>query len=445
MAPRKGSRRIAYLMSWYPAVTETFILNEMLQLHRSGVDLHIFPLLGAAHDVCHPGSQELASRVHYHAAVSWQTLSAQLHWILRRPARYLRAWRAAIAGNMRSPEFLAKALLVVPRAAVLGRIMEQRNVAHVHAHWATHPALAALVIRELTGISYSFTAHAHDLYLDRSMLGEKIRAAEFVVTISQFNRALIAKLFGPAAAAKTVIIPCGVDPRMFRPRERRAPDGVLRIACVAGLRDYKGHRWLVEACRLLRARGIPFDCALVGDGPERAAIEAAIARARLGEHVRLLGNRPQQEVRGVLDHSDVFVHPSVVTADGMMDGIPVALMEAMAAEMPVISTNVSGIPELVLDGRTGLLVPEKDPASLAAALERLHRDPELALRLGRQGRRHVLEKYNLLQNASRLRAQLMRVIDGPTRVARASRGRDATPAVVFTPLPPPDGSRPAAL
>ncbi len=423
--PTSPSSRIAYVMSWFPAVTETFILNEMLELRRRGADLEIYPLFGASQDVRHPGSDELAPLVQYHRALSVELLAAQLHWLRRRPLAYLGAWRKAIAGNIRSPEFLAKAMVVVPRAAVLARRMEERGIAHVHAHWATHPALAAFIVRELTGIGYSFTAHAHDLYLDRSMLGQKIAAASLVVTISRFNRALIERVFGAAAAAKTVVIPCGVDVGTFAPRHRTA-NGALRIACVAGLRDYKGHAWLVEACRLLAARGVPFELSLVGDGPERKALEAQVASAGLQDRVTLLGNRPHGEVKALLDASDVMVMPSVTTPAGMMDGIPVALMEAMAAGMPVVSTRVSGIPELVKDGETGLLAPEKDAAALADALERLHREPELGRRLAEAARQHVVESYNLGKNSAQVLAQIRAAMakgggepeEVPTRAAR---------------------------
>ena len=410
--PVSSPGRVGYLMSWYPAVTETFILHEMLELRRLGVDLEIFPLFGARRDVKHPGSEQLQDRVHYHRGLSAELVLSQLHWLVRRPRAYLGAWASALAGNAASPEFLAKTLVTVPRAAVIARRMEARGVRHVHAHWATHPALAAFVVQELTGIGYSFTAHAHDLYLDRSMLGRKIGAARFVVTISRFNRALIERLFGPAAATKTTVIPCGVDPRLFRERTPRAPDGVFRVASVASLRDYKGHRWLVEACALLKGRGVPVHCVLAGEGPERRALERQIAAAGLSGEVELLGDLPQDQVRQLLDRSDVLALPSVVTASGMMDGIPVALMEAMVTGLPVVSTRVSGIPELVQDGETGLLAPERDAGALADALQRLHGDPALARRLAAQGRAHVLARFNLLESVARLRDHLVAAVEG---------------------------------
>jgi colanic acid/amylovoran biosynthesis glycosyltransferase len=406
LEPGPTSSRVAYLMSWYPAVTETFILHEMLELRRLGMDVEIFPLFGAAANVRHPGSDVLAPRVHYHGLASLELLGAQLYWLVRRPIAYLRAWARALRGNASSFDFLWKAALVVPHAATIARRIRRMRLGHVHAHWATHPTLGAYVVRELTGASYSFTVHAHDLYLDRAMLAEKIAAARFVVTISRYNRALLERHFGRAAAAKTLVIHCGVDPRLFRPRAPRRGDGVFRFACVAGMRDYKGHRWLVQACSLLAERGIPFHGVFVGDGPERRGIEACIAAAGLADRIELLGNQPQDRIPAVLDGVDAMVLPSVRTPAGMMDGIPVALMEAMAMGLPVVATPVSGIPELVVHGRTGLLAAEKDAGALADALERLHRDPALARRLAEEGRRHVLERFNLRLNVARLRAQL---------------------------------------
>jgi glycosyltransferase involved in cell wall biosynthesis len=418
-------------MSWFPAPTETFILNEMRELRRQGLELEVFPLLGAAPGPRHPGVAELMPRVRYHRALSLEFVRAQLHWLRRRPRAYLRAWWRALRGNRRSLEFLAKAVAIVPRAAVIAREVEAARLEHVHAHWATHPALAALVVRELTGVGYSFTAHAHDLYENRSMLEEKIADARFVVTVSDHNRALIRDLYGPDAAAKTAVVRCGVDVRSFRPRAEPAPRDVPVVACVAGLRDYKGQRHLVDACALLRDRGVHLRCLLVGDGPERARLAARIRAARLDDAVLLLGARSQDEVRELLRTADVVVHPSVTTRTGMMDGIPVALMEAMASGCPVIATRLSGIPELVEDGRSGLLVAPEDAGQLADAIQRLLADPALRHRLAVAGRRAVLREFDLVQNGRRL-LELFAARAG-VRVASPPPRNGATPSDPFEP------------
>ncbi|WP_143827920.1 glycosyltransferase family 4 protein [Anaeromyxobacter sp. Fw109-5] len=438
--PKARRGRVAYLMSWFPAPTETFILHELLELRRQGLDIDVYPLLGAAPGPRHPGAEEMVARTRYHRGLSGEVVAAQLHWLRRRPIAYLRAWARALRGNLRSPGFLARAAVVVPRAAFIAREVEAGGHAHVHAHWATHPALAALVVKELTGTGYSFTAHAHDLYLDRAMLDEKVREARFVVTISEYNRAFLRDLYGEEAAAKTTVIRCGVDPTRFQPRPQPVRQGPPIIACVAGLRDYKGHRHLLDACALLRDRGVAFRCVLVGDGPERAALQRQLAALQL-EQVELLGAMPQDKVRELLGAADVVVHPSVVTGAGMMDGIPVALMEAMAMACPVVSTRVSGIPELVRDGKTGLLVEQRDAAGLADAIQRLVEDPALARRLALAGRRAVLREFTLERNGALLLERFSEFIGGGS--ARSARRRNGAGGARAQPIPlaPRSGAR----
>ncbi|MHB8874311.1 MAG: glycosyltransferase [Myxococcaceae bacterium] len=407
--------KIAYLMSWFPAVTETFILYEILELQARGIDVEIHPLLGARPGPAHPGSEALVRGAHYHRLFSWELLLANLYWLRKKPKAYLLAWWRALRGNARSPGFFAKALVVVPKAALIAQRVQAQGVRHVHAHWATHPALAALVIEELTGIGYSFTAHAHDLYVDRSMLDEKVAQARFVVTISEFNHRMIARLYGHEADLKTFVIPCGVDPGLFRPRRQRAPNGVFTMVCVASLRDYKGHRFLIEACGRLKARGLRFRCLLVGEGVERRRIEAQIAKAGLTE-IELLGHQPQDKVNELLAFADLSVLPSITTSYGKMEGVPVSLMEAMSKEIPVVATAISGVPELVEDGRTGFLVPQRDPEALATAIEKLAKDPELARKLGAAGRQTVLERFDRGSNVERLRALLIHVSAAVRRV-----------------------------
>jgi glycosyltransferase involved in cell wall biosynthesis len=369
------------------------------------VEVEVLPLFGARGGEVHAGARELADRVHYHRTGSWELVAAQLHWLRRRPGRFLSAWRTALAETAPSRKLLVRAPAVLLKAAVLARRIEGMRARRVHAHFATHPALAAWFVRELTGISYGFTAHAHDLYVDRAMLAEKVRRADLVVTISEFNRRLIERACGGAAAGKVHVVRCGVDLGAFAPAPRRPP-AIPTFACVASLRPYKGHEVLIEAAALLRREGLDLRLVLVGEGTRRRAIEAHVARAGLSEVVRLRGALPHEEIPAVLAGATALVLPSVTARDGQMEGIPVALMEAMAAGVPVVASRLSGIPELVRDGETGLLVPERDPVALAAALERLVRDPALAARLADAGRRAVREQHDRTRNVARLRALL---------------------------------------
>ena len=399
--------RVAYLTSWFPAPTETFILNELRGVLDMGLDVDVFPLFGAAKGPRHPGTDAVLERTHYMPLVG--ILLAQLHWLRERPRAYLAIWWRAIVGHLRAPLDLLKTLLVLPRAMWIAREIRRRGIPHVHAHWATHPALVAWVIRRLTGASYSFTAHAHDLYLHHAMLPEKVREARMVVTISEFNRRLIGALCGTEGERKTRVIRCGVDPDSFRrPETPVVAEGPPLVLCVAGLRDYKGQVHLVDACAALRDRGVSFRCVIVGEGPERGRLLRRIGERWLGRHVELAGALPQDRVRQLVREAQVVVHPSVVTPSGMMDGIPVAIMEAMAAECAVVTTRVSGIPELVKDGESGLLVQPEDPAGLAAAVERLLGDPALRVALGAGARKAVLERFTLQENVALLHRELAR-------------------------------------
>lgn len=397
---------VGYLMSAFPVATETFILFEILELERQGAVVEIFPLRPTGQPVPHPEAATLARRSHYARLWSLGTLLSQLSWIVQHPGRYLSVWRRCLSGTVRSPRHLARALVVVPLAARFARQMQRLGVEHVHAHWATHPALAAYVIHHLTGLSYSFTAHAHDIYIERAMLGEKIRHASFVVTISDFNRRFLADLYGPAAALKTSVIRCGVEVSAFDSRGKERPVGPFTVACVAGLREKKGHRYLIEAIADLRSKGLEVRCVLVGDGPERTPLEDHVRRLGVHDLVVFKGQRSRRDVSEILRSSDAMVLPSVTTADGDMEGIPVALMEALAAAVPVVASSLSGIPELVEHERTGLLVAERRPDEIAAAIRRIHDDPEGAAAMAAEGRARVLDAYDLQGNATRLRQLL---------------------------------------
>lgn len=398
--------RIAYLMSRFPKISETFIMTEILELQKLGAEIEIFPLVRHHERVCHPEIDQLLAHTHYVRLLSFSVVFAQFYWLCRRPAAYLRAWWEAIRGNWKSAGFLLRALFVVPQAAEFARRMLLLKIQCVHCHWATHPALAAYVVKHLANIPYSFTAHAHDIYANRTMLREKIREARFVVTISEYNRKLLQDLYGNDAAQKLLVIHCGVDPETFVPSNCRTESRVFRIVCIASLEQRKGHVYLLDACARLKLLNIPFRCLLIGDGEEHPRLESQIRKLGLKKHVELLGWQSRDQVRRILHEADVVVLPSIVTESGRTEGIPVSIMEAMAMQVPVIATNISGIPELVQNGETGLIVPERDVSALEGALLRLHAHPPLAAALARNGRNKVLKEFNLKISAAALYAHL---------------------------------------
>ncbi len=269
--------RIAYLVSWFPAITETFILDEVRELRARGVEVEVLPLFGRRGGDVHAGWRGLESCTHYHRSLSWELLTAQVHWLRRKPGVLLRAWGEALRANASSRKLLVRAPAVLLKGALLARRIEGMDIQHVHAHWATHPTLAAWLVRALTGTGYSFTAHAHDLYVDRAMLREKADGARFVVTISEFNRRLLEGECGERIARKVHVIRCGVDVGAFAPVPHAVP-AVPTFVCVASLREYKGHAVLLDALRLLRARGSSLKVVLVGDGELRGTLAARIAR-----------------------------------------------------------------------------------------------------------------------------------------------------------------------
>lgn len=396
------ARTIAYVLSRFPKVTETFVLYEILEIQRLGSRVEVFSLMQERDGVRHPEAESLAGRACYPRRDLAGVLRAQARWLRGDPRRYLRAWAQAVRGNARSPKFLLRALAIVPAAAYFADAMKRSGIDHVHAHFATHAALAAHLVHLLTDLPYSFTAHAHDLYVDRSMLGEKIAGARFVVTISDFNRDLIGRLYGDQARAKTVVIRSGVALERFPAGELDGAGRPFTLVCIAALEEKKGHPFLIDALGALADRGADFRCLLVGEGDEREAIADRIAARGLRDRVELLGAQPRERVVELLHAADALVLPSVIPPSGKMEGLPVALIEGMAMARPVVATRISGIPELVRDGHNGLLVPERDAPALSAAIGRLMEDRELGARLGRAGRATVEADYDLGRNVARL-------------------------------------------
>jgi glycosyltransferase involved in cell wall biosynthesis len=240
------------------------------------------------------------------------------------------------------------------------------------------------------------------LHVDRRMLDVKVDASAFAVTISAYNKEVMVAKCGEEARSKIHIVHCGVDPTVFTPPRTRASGRPFQIVCVASFEEVKGHRYLLGACRLLKERGVDFRCHLVGDGPLRKDVMRWISEFQLEHHIHAHGTMGRPYVARLLANADASVLASYPTKEGKREGIPVALMEAMASGLPVVATAISGIPELVESGATGFLVPPCDERALADSLQALASDADLRERFGAAGRERVLEEFDIQTNTRRL-------------------------------------------
>jgi len=420
---------VAYIMSRFPLLTETFILREMLELERQEVPLTIFPLLREQPSVRHDEVGRLRAKVYYTPFLSAAIIAANASFLRRNPRRYLGLLWSVLKGNWGSANLFVGALGIFPKSVYLARLAEEQGVGHVHAHFATHPALCALIISKLTGVGYSITVHAHDIFLHQRMLTEKLEGARFVASISMYNKDYLQRLVPGVEPDKIKIVHCGIELENYdalgeSPSDRQAPsDDRITAICVASLQPYKGIKYLIRACAQVVASTPDFRCLVVGQGADRAKLEALIDEMGLRENVYLLGGKPQHEVAALLRTADMFVLPSVVAPSGQMEGIPVALMEAMATRLPVVSTRLSGIPELVEDGVSGLLVSPADEAALADAITTLSADAELRRSMGERGRERVAAEFELKGSVASLRALFAEAVDC-TRARRLPAHRE---------------------
>ncbi|HET7706565.1 MAG TPA: glycosyltransferase [Thermoanaerobaculia bacterium] len=403
-------RTVAVLMSRFPTVTETFILREMIEMEKQAQPVRVVPMIRENPRVIHEAAKPWVGRALYTPFLSLPIVLANLRAMLRRPLRYFGLLTRLVLGTLTSPEVLARTLAVFPKSVYLAEQLTREGIRHVHAHYATHPSTMALIIAGLSDITFSFTVHAHDIQVNRALLRWKLRETRFVRSISDFNRRFLEGLYPAEATGKIDVIHVGIEPQPYEENGQRVQPsaGTPKILCVAAHKPYKGLPVLIEACRILRDKGVPFVCDIVGDGPMRAELESMIRAANLESAVRIAGARPQEEVTRMMAEASVFALPSIIAADGQMEGIPVALMEALASGRPVVTTSISGIPELVENGVNGLLVPPGDAAAFAAALERVLSDPAMRAEMGRQGQRKVRAEFTLDECTRMLVARLDR-------------------------------------
>jgi len=403
---RNQSPRVAYMMSRFPKITETFILYEMLAAENAGARVEVFPLRRERTKTVHPEARAYVERAHFLPLLSPEIVRDNLIELLKRPRIWLQTLWMLIRANFGCLRFLLGALAVFPKCVTAARQMQRAGIDHIHAHFASHPAAAAWIIHQFSGIPYSLVANGSDLHRDRHMLTQKVHAAAFVVAISKYNRRIILEHTDDRYADKVKVIHCGVDPDDFDTGANRSshtqPTGLLKVYCIGTLHEVKGQRYLIEAAQKVKSRGIGMMLHFIGDGPDRKMLERQVALAGLTDSIFFEGSRNRQQIVEHLATADVLVAPSVPTRDGRREGIPVVLMEAMASGVPVIASRLSGIPELIEHEVSGLLADARNTEGIASALQRLGSDPLLRQQLGEAGRKTVRENFNLEVGARRV-------------------------------------------
>jgi glycosyltransferase involved in cell wall biosynthesis len=399
-----SSRRLAYLVSRYPAVSHTFILREVQKLRLRGVDIataSINPPDRALEAMDAAERHEAEATYGVKADGATGALLALAGWLLRAPLRLAQTF--ALGWRLGGPGRPLRGLAYAVEAMMVARWLQRQQLDHLHVHFGNAAAAVGVAVKCLTGCRLSYTIHGPDEFDDvpGQCLALKMAHADEVICISQFARGQLMRITDPSHWHKFVVCRLGVDPDQFPPVDRSRHSG-RRLLCVGRLTPAKGQVLLIQACARLAARGLDFQLQVVGAGPDRERIEAEVQRLGMGQRVELTGALNQAQVREAMAQADVFVLPSLA------EGIPVVLMEAMSCGLPCVSTPVNGIPELIEHGRTGLLARPGDVDSLTDALASLLGDASLRLTLAGQARQQVQTHFDLDRNVDTLAGLLSR-------------------------------------
>ena len=412
----KPRRRIAYLVKTFPRLSETFILNEILGIEDLGMELEIFSLRkqppGA--EPVHPDVAKVKGSVTYIPSFVRPLLPpglalllfAQLMFLLTAPRRYFAAVRFHFGSDNdpRLKDFL--------QAGYLAWTLRWRKITHLHAHFANLPTTVAEIVQCLTGIRYSFTGHAKDVYLTPpAEMARKIKKAECVLTCTAFNHRYLAEL---AEQRKPVhLAHHGIDASRFHAidKDSMGNTGIPLILTVARLCEKKGLEYLIQACRILMNRGVAFQCQIVGYGPLENKLREMISSLDLQDKVSLLGKMTQDQLADLYPQANLFALPCLVLENGDRDGIPNVFFEAMASGVPVVSTDIEGVCELIEHRKNGLIVEQRNASALANAMQLLITTPGLRDELARSGRQTVLTNFTRQASAKHVYEILASVLD----------------------------------
>ncbi|MCB1985401.1 MAG: glycosyltransferase family 4 protein [Burkholderiales bacterium] len=416
--PQNNTATIAYILKGFPRLTETFIANEIYLLERLGTKLILFSIKAGESGKKQAVVDKIHSPLTYLPKVSslsgsflplWLIMNLRPyllhHWkIFRaRPAGYCNALKHALslAYKHRPGRFRIRKVFIkefVQAGFIASQIHHNPDIRLLHAHFCHGATTVTWFASLMTGLPFSFTAHAKDIYQKQlnpgDLLQQKLQAAEFVTTCTKANYHHLCALHNKPQNVHTIYH--GLDVKKFAPKKLAAVDGAVPLILAVGRHvEKKGFIFLIEACEHLRTAGIQFQCEIIGEsGDQTEIIRQAIDSRQLDKQVTLRQAVTQEALKNLYQRATIFVLPCIITADGDRDGIPNVMAEAMATGLPIISTPVSGIPELVAHNANGLLVPPRNGQELAHALQTLIQDAELRNKLGNAARQTICELFD---------------------------------------------------
>lgn len=371
--------KVVYLLNIFPKISETFILNEMLEMKKKGVEVEAFAYKDEKEDTVHPRVKEIQTTYFFKVGILKKIFS-HFYWIFRNPENYLKTWALVIkhGDGIRKP-FVWDLYDTV--------LVDRACPGHLHAHFGDESSNLAMLTHSLSGVPFTFTTHSYDIFNAKYHNWKvKSKLAKKHVTISLYNKNYILDRFD-VDEKDVEIIHCGIDFSKI-PAEGPQPDGNC-IICVARLHEEKGIDVLIRACRRLKDDRVDFKCLTAGEGTARQDLEKLIRDLELENDVKLLGNQTHDQIFGLLRRAKVKVLSS------RSEGIPVSLMEAMAFRVPVIATNICGIPELIEDGESGFLVPAGDDRDLAEKIKEILENKGLRDAFVKKGYETVYKEFNL--------------------------------------------------
>lgn len=381
------ARKIAYIVPRFPSLYQGYINEEVAALAgHDGLDISVFSLKNPKRYARLSRPHIAPTRTYYSSFVpSIRVLTSHAYYLRRRPRAYIRLLRDLMKHTHGDVVAFLKALCVFPKAVHYARLIELNDIAHVHAHWASTPALVAWIVSELTLVPYSVSAHAIDIFQNTTMLEEKLKKAQFIVTCTAYNKFYLISRFGTLAEDRICVCYHGSNLEKLQRNGNERRD-IYDVLSVGRIEESKGYEYLVRACAALKQRGISVRCTIVGDGPLRRRIESLRSRLDLDGCVHITGELPYSEVIEYYRRATLFVLPAVSEHHW---GIPNVLIEAMAMELPVITTPLPAVGEVIRHGENGVIVQEKDVSGLADAMEKLLASAELRQLYGTNARRSV--------------------------------------------------------